>query len=387
MRVLFSSLAVVVLALFLTLPVAAEPPGTLEGRIVNGTKGGGPVPGLEVTLRPSSPEAGPDQRTAADKDGKFRFGGLSATTPFSYTLSTSYTGVEYKSQGVILASGEELKQVELPVYEVTEDSSAIKSDLAHIVIEVDPKAQTLVVMEYQVLSNGGDKTYLGLVSSGSGKRETLRFPLPQDAVHLQPIDGLDANEVVTLSKGPGFADSVPLQPGKREVAYSYMLDYNDRSYTFQRALAYPVGRINLLVADVGAQVNAPGLASQQMLDIEGKKFLLLSGEGLGQGQSIEVQLSGLPLGQGNDKGVADNLKLAAIGLPLAALALALVFFLTKGRRPQMRLAPAAIPADDEKARLLQALAELDDSYEAGRMPEAEYQRLRSERKQRLAELW
>lgn len=45
------------LAFLLALPVEADTPGTLEGRLVNGTSGGGPVSGLEVTLRSPNPGA------------------------------------------------------------------------------------------------------------------------------------------------------------------------------------------------------------------------------------------------------------------------------------------------------------------------------------------
>ena len=387
MKAVYSSIAALALAFSLVLPAAAEPPGALEGRVVNATKGGILPAALEVTLRSSNPEAGPDQRTTADREGRFRFAGLTAAAPVSYTVSASYSGVEYKSPGVAFGPGEELKQVDLPVYETTEDGSGIQTDLAHIVIEMDPGAQTLVVSEFQVLSNGGDRTYLGPPSSGPETRTSARFPLPQDAVHLQPLANLGGGDLAALPQGPGFADTAPFLPGKREAAFSYMLDYMDQNYTFLKPLAYPTSRINVLVSDIGAQIGAPGLANQRTLDIEGKKFLLLSGEGLKQGQTLEVQLTGLPLAQGEAKGAADNLKLAAVGLPVVALGLALVFFLMRSRRPQMQPAPVAVAIDDEKVQLIQALAELDDTYEAGRIAEPEYQRLRAQKKHRLAELW
>lgn len=380
----FSLLAALALVLFLAPPVAADPPGVLEGRVVNGTKGGGPVVGLEAVLRPSVPETAPDYRTTTTDDGAFRFEGLLATPSVSYTLSVRYAGVEYKGPVVAFGPGVELKQVEMPVYEATEGSAAIRIDLAHVVLEVDPASRTLAVLEFQSLSNRGDTTYVGPPGTGRGQREVLRFPLPQGAVHMQPIEGLSRETVVPVEGS--FSDPNPLLPGKRDIAFFYMLEYSSGSYAFLRPLAYATDRLNLLVSDVGAQVRAPGFSTQQTVDIGGKRYLQLSADGLAPGQSLEVNLVGLPLGQGGARGVAVDLKPAAIGLPPSVLGALLVYWLLRSQRRQTRPAHVVNPAE-EKAQLLRSLVDLDDSYEAGRIPEPEYRRLRAEMKRRLTELW
>ncbi len=388
MRVLFSSIAALALSVLLGFPAAAENPGILEGRVVNGTKGGGPVSALEVTLRSPKPDAEPDQRATTDGSGSFRFAGLSAIGPVSYTLSVNYSGVEYKRQSPAFGPGEPPVAADLPVYDTTSESSDIKVGLAHVVMDVDPSSQALIVMEYQVLDNQGDKTYVGAGSPDADKRESLRFTLPKGATHLEATEGVDSQKLAPLSQGEGFTDSVPFPPGPREVVYSYVLRYDGPNYTFQKPLAYPTGRINLLVSDTGAKVGAPGFSSQQALEIENKKYLLLSGNGLVAGQTLAVELAGLPMGGGAaSSATLDRLRLVAIGLPIAVIGLALALFLTKGRRLRASPGLVVVAANDEKAQLIQSLAELDGSYEVGQIGETEYQRLRAEKKRRLAELW
>lgn len=385
MRRFFAAASALVLLTLLALPALASGPGALEGKITNSSKGGEPVPETEVTLHPS--DGGSDLKATSGRDGVFRFSGLDATDSISYTVSLNYAGVDYNSPAVGFGAGENTKKLDVPVYDTSDDSSAIQADIAHIIVDIDPSQRVIGVTEFQSLSNGSDRVYVGKPSAESEQRELLRFPVPDGAVHLQPIDDISQVKLSTLPNGGGFADITPFPPGTRELAYSYMLVYNDSSLVLQRPTSLNTAKVNLLVSDVGARVSVSGFtASPQPVDFDGNKYLVLSGAGLSSGQSLQIQLSGLPLNGNAAQGVTDNLKLGAI--VLVPLAVGVLFVLVlRNRRRELEPLPVGVSASHDKLQLIREMVELDDSFDQGNIPEAEYKRLRAGIKRMLADLW
>ncbi|MDO8690545.1 MAG: carboxypeptidase-like regulatory domain-containing protein [Dehalococcoidia bacterium] len=385
MRRLYALGIALILLTWFAQPVWADAPGSLEGKLTNGSKGGGSVAGLEVTLRPS--DGGSDRKATSDSEGIFRFDGLASTAAVSYTVSLSYAGVDYSSPAVTFGAGENTRKIDVPVYETSEDSSAIQADIAHLILDIDPRQKIIVVTEFQGLSNAGDRTYVGKLAAGSGQRELLRFQAPDGAVHLQASDGVSQVKLSVSPTGGGFVDTTPFPPGPREVAYSYMLTYSESNLVFQRPTGYKTAQVNLLVSDVGAKVSAPGLtASPQPVEFDGGRYLVLSGKGLNPGQSLQVQLSGLPLSGNATQGTTDNIRLGAIVMVPLAIGVLLVLFL-RNRRRELQPVPVGVSAGDDKVLLIRAMVELDDNFDRGNIPEAEYRRLRANIKRKLADLW
>ena len=97
-----------------------------------------------------------------------------------------------------------------------------------------------------------------------------------------------------------------------------------------------------------------------------------------QGDILEVQLSGLP--QTNNQGV-----ILWVVLILVVLGTGFGFvYLMRKRRLQPVSSEDSL--DQKRQRLLIELAHLDDNFEAGKIPEKNYRRLRSVRKAQLVEL-
>lgn len=373
------------------LPARADGPNAIAGRVVNRTPGGGSVAGLEVALMAFGATGAPQEgRTArTDAQGAFRFEGLSDAA--AYAVAVRYGGAEYAQQDIRLGPGETTKEVDISVYEPTEDGQSLRAELAHTVIEIDPESRALLMLEYTVLANSGDKTYVGTALQEKGtapapgeKRQTLRFSLPAGATQFRVNEGLPAEALV--ERAGGFADTRPFPPGKREVIYSYALSYQAASYAFSRLLDYPTDRLNFLVADFGGEVQSGQLTPPRAAEMAGRRYWQLTGQGLSAGTALEVAFAGLPQPQGGARSPAGNFQLVGLGLLAAVLALALAY---PWLRRRGALAPAAGPSapEGEKEALVGALAELDERHEAGEIAEEEYQKQRRALKERLRERW
>ena len=153
-------------------------------------------------------------------------------------------------------------------------------------------------------------------------------------------------------------------------------------FKFEQETLYPVDAANLLVSDVDVKLSGDGLTYEGQQEFEGSPFQSFTRQNLAAGDVLAFEMSGRPGSAAAPAGVVvgetTNL---AVGIGAVALVLlgAGVWWY---RRSQ-------VDADVSmsKEELLQAVAELDDEFEAGNLDEREYEKERRRLKARLMKVW
>jgi hypothetical protein len=326
--------------------------GVIEGTVVAGTtETNGAVSDLETTLviwkhgptdassdssesvesAGSAAAAGTTERrtTLTDSTGAFRFEGLATGNDYLYTVSVNYAGVDYWSDSVQVQSDSPLAALQLPVYETTTDASAVKVVLDHLAVQVNKDGQTIEVLNYVKLHNGSDRT---LVAEGVNTTTThpaaLRLPLPEGATNIAPVDGF-SQENLSLTDD-GLADSTPFPPGDREVVVSYDLPYSEASYLLERAVMYPTDKLAVLMPLGDVQIDSAQLPNRNETEMEGNKFLVMTGESLTPATPVQLTLSGLP--KADSKGIGtDVLRPLVVIVGVLALGGALAYWRLRPR--------------------------------------------------------
>ncbi len=369
-----------IMALFvLSLPVpvlAAEPAGgIIEGQIINGTEGGSSVAGHDIVL--TTYLNGAEASTAiatSDDEGRFVFGELSTQSEYVYAILVVFQQAEYYSEWVSFEEEEMNRSIEMTVYDSTTSDEAIKVTTAHTIIYVG--SGSLQVQEYFLFTNESDRTYIGSKEiAADGSRETLRFYLPGEVTELQLEFGL--MECCIHSMEDGFVETMPLLPGNKEVLYSYNVAYNSGTYTLPIRLPFPTTALDLLIQGEGIAVTSDQLTIEDPLDMDGTSYSYLSGNDLTADDTLTVRLSGLPRTNSRTTVLWVSLTLVALGTAAGFL------YLTRKRKLQP-VSPKDGP-ERVRRRLLVELAQLDDAFETGKMPEGTYHKLREERKAQLVE--
>jgi len=155
-----------------------------------------------------------------------------------------------------------------------------------------------------------------------------------------------------------------------------------------RRLAYSTEGFIFLIEDIGAEVQSDQLTPEE----SSQGDILLVGEALFGGE-VRVEITNIaqkiarpapssPPSLGL-QGLSPWLILASAAL---GLALASGFGLAWGRAGHLP-AELNLALEEERVRLLRSIAELDDAYTRGTIPEKEYHARRAEKKARLWEIW
>jgi hypothetical protein len=282
-------LAIVFIVFPVTVGVWAQGSGVIEGQVLNGTLDGALLEGLPVTLWIlSGQEFGDSLQETTDGEGRFRFEDLDAEG-YVYQFEVEYQGASYGSETMAFPEGENVLSIPFTVFEPTTSDAELWMDRAHLILEFRPGV--ILVQEVQIFVNGGNTTYVGSTREEGGA--TVQFSLPQGASGVQLVEGLMSCCVLETERG--FASDRPIFPGVKQFVFTYELTYQSPSYTLSKGMDYPISSLDVLVADVGAEVTAPGLTVQEPLSVEGGRYVHLTGENLTTFDGLTLHFTNLPL--------------------------------------------------------------------------------------------
>lgn len=362
-------------------PEAAEAPsdeagqlGVIEGQLVNATEGGVVPAGLLVELY--AQDDGVEVlflETVADDQGRFRFEALELVTGRLYAVAAEYQGVLYFTDPLHLAETAPQVELALTVYETSEDASLAMIDRLHFLIDF-PAPDVVRFVEVLVLSNLGDRTIQG----------GIEIQLPQGASNFEFQDGVLGGRYA-LSQ-TGILDLAPLVPGSAsgQMVFSFTLPY-DGSLDFAQPIDYPVMAVIALTESGGPVVISDLLQDTGENQTPMGSFRSYQGGGLMPGSIFSMRLRGKSA-VGSASTEEDSMLVLAIGAGVLGFALVVggLWWFRSLRRGDQPLAEDvdrfSFEDDQDQEVILQDLADLDDAYQAGAIPEDEYQSRRTQLK-------
>jgi hypothetical protein len=362
-------------------PAAAQQPLYIQGRVVNGTGGAAPPDDLTVLMLVTGPDGqlrGTGQ-VLADGDGRFRFDEVAPVEGGSYLVSVDYGGVFY---GETLDLGELTQDLALTVYEPTQDVTVLEVERQVMVIsEVDQGERMASATEFVRLVNNSDRTLQPDLTM-QGVISFLRFALPPEAAELTVQSDLRGGDVISI--GTGFALTAPVPPGAHSVDFSYTFPYQSGGLSYRQSLPQGAEIFQVLAPQDWSGVGVANLDPVSLVAIRDTTYKAWERRGIPPGPGVQLEVTGLP-----QPGVWNSFAGAVGGgafwqaaIP-SALGAALIAMLIWGlaRRSRPIAAVAGQSADDapgpgDRRSLVLAVAVLDQRFESGSIPEADYRQQR-----------
>jgi hypothetical protein len=348
--------------------------GTIRGRVVNGTTGDPVTTGLEIHLIGIDNQAiALTESATTDTVGEFTFDNLEIVPDRVFGAYTVYRGVEYFSEGRQFADEEAILDLLVIVYEVTPDTRAVHIDRLHLMFDFTVEG-VVEVTEVWVLSNQGNQTIT--------PEEGLEFILPSGFSDLRFFNQM-ASERRFLITDRGFYDRGSLRPVEgTELVFSFNLPFK-RRLDFAQPMSYPVSATVILMPENGPKVEAEGLQDLGVENFGGTRRQTYNLDPISAGDGLELRLSGGSAAFGGEA-TQIGLIIGAALFGLALLAAGVWWYRIKGRDGAQEVVVEEIVSDRED--LLRAIADLDDAFEAGSIPEDEYHRRRQSLKQQIVDL-
>lgn len=367
--------------------------GTIDIIISNGSTGASAA-GLPVQLYILDGNEVVDVRDAeTGAEGSALFEGLPTEPSWTFVVETLYKGVPYDSDMVQFDPAAGSLSVPLSVYEAGATIEDIRIERAHWVVSLEMPTR-VDIGEVLVFANTGNQVYLG-ASSGSANSPVLDLYLPPNAFNVS-FDGGDLGGRF-IQNGDKISDLLPMPPGQRQIFFRYSLPVEDGEVELAHAYAYPINSLNLLMPDMGVDVNAPGWIEGEPRQTQGGAYLNFTADNLPAGDSPAASLSGIEsdlfasvsaepgrqiIDANATPGISGQSFLPFLIAALSVLVLGAGTYYALQRQRQFE-AGAPARRQQQKEALTHEIADLDDDYAEGEISETDYQAERQLLKARL----
>jgi hypothetical protein len=193
---------------------------------------------------------------------------------------------------------------------------------------------------------------------------------------------IPANEIIATDDG--WADTFPLRPGPGSLTMlvQYTLPY-DGGATLSHPVYYPTNSVNLVMPEAGVSVETTGGWVDTGQQNMGNTSVATYGQSnLAAGNDLTLTLEGKPRQVSASTGnlIQDNAAELLVGIAAALVVVVVAaVMITRWRQEP----DETLDRDD----LIQAIADLDDDYEAGDIGEEAYHRQREQMMAELKDAW
>jgi hypothetical protein len=339
------------------------------------------------------PRGGMQQVATAvtDSSGHFAMASSALASDSFYLLQATYQDVSYHAPVKFDDQGE--ARVDITVYDAARTAPRVRIQSARIILHAE--GGKVHVQEMFAIRNAADPPRSYVNSDG-----TFLFHLAKTAgdptAAVAGLMNMPLPQPVNPGKGPGdFSIQYPLKPGLTVMMVAYDSDYGSSKLNFADSVAYPIDRVELLVAPSNLSVDSP-LFKAAGADAEtgSQKYVA---ESVPPNAELAASVRGeVSAGEASASPADSEVKtlpnsMTLLGGPLLACFL-LILLWGLGVRvakewPQWKAQQSASQLqkalEAEVEKLFNSLADLDELFAAGKIAEKPYWKERLELKARL----
>lgn len=361
----------------------------IQGRVSNGTT---QQPLADQKVQVISPRGGMAVvgEGTTDATGHFAIDDGQLGANGFYLIQATYQGVDYHAPVQFDPNGDAV--VNLTAYESTGKEPELRIHSARVIVRAEgPQAH---IQELYAVDNPARKAY-------TNSKGTFRF-------HIAP--GVDSPTVAAVGlmnmplpqkpekgKQPGdFYITYALKPGRNVMMVAYDADYSGKQLNLDDSVALPIAQMQLFVVPPTLTVNSKLFTAAGQDSETGAQIYEASG--LKASSAFAAQLAGEPAA-GTEEAAADQQQqgaqvkvvpdsITSVGVPLL-LCFLLVLLWALGIRaskewPRWKARQQGSPVQKQfRAKLdtlINSIADLDELYASGKVPEKQYWKERLELK-------
>ncbi|NMB55165.1 MAG: c-type cytochrome [Leptolinea sp.] len=351
---------------------------TITGRVSNGS--GGAVPAdlvVEVNGFDAMNQVFTEKQTVSS-DGSFSFFNLEENSQRVYLLTTVYKSIRFSSGVIHSDQPEQMRNVQIMIYEPISDISQIKAERMHIFFEF-PGSDIIRVSQLYILANPTNFLVIG----ADPESPVVNYVLPFGASNLQFQSGLVGQRYKLTASG--FGDTQGIPPGSgTQVLFSYDLPYKT-DLLIPIKITIPVDTANIMLPSEGVTIKSSQFQDLGEKKIQNTTWHIYTSGTLTTGSTLDLLISGKPkVLDPQMEELNSDLAVGIITLGIVLLIVGRTIFpkFSRPKTPKFVNLTAAADQASQNA-VLDSIIALDDQYHSGQIPIAAYHERREELKRRL----
>ncbi len=352
--------------------------GSIKGKVTNGTVGFKVPNNITVELSryfQNQQDTKFKLKTTTNKSGYFSFKNVTPDSSAYYQPTVLYKAVSYTGKAAVITTEKQTAESDVKVYEPTKSDSLLLVSMHHFLIS--PAEGFLSIKEVLLIENSGDRTYVGAIPTKSGKFITINYKLPKDATNISLGSGLMS--CCVESDAGGFYDTMEIQPGGKQIAFSYRIKAIQKQISFTKQVTLPTKEFDVLLYGSNAVLTGIGLREMKTQKFQNTDIKRFTAYNLKAGQRVVLNLAGLT-------GTPTNWSIFILAGIVVILLLTGIFIYFKQKKDKtigLQTDSVEIIDENEKEIIIRKIIALDEKFEAGNMEEKEYSSKREKLKNKL----
>ena len=352
----------------------------IEGTVLNGTVDGEPPDELTVfvlVIDEVEEEIVERVETLTEADGSFSLEVTTISEGRFYRVVVE-DGVYTPYVDVLPENADE--EVLLTIYDRTTSLDDISvASYSMVLPVVDTSTGVIGVLAAVNLVNSGDEVYLpDLTDPNLTGFNLLRFNLPVGYQELIVESDLPSGNVMEI--GTGFAISNPVPPGEYSIVISYSFPFEGDELRYPMRLPFGAESVSIMLPEDSGKVTGLGLNRTETVNIGDGRYIRYDGWNYERSSELGVVISGLPSPdiQSQLINFIDSIQFRISIVVSVALALigiiAYTLLIVRRRQSVVTVESPGVASDidGERTSIIQAIADLDEMRELGKMQESEY---------------
>lgn len=264
------------------------PKGTLTIRGVQSSKGGASLAGDEVEITLLHRDVSVKQfRGALNEQGVLVVDDVPIGIAVNPIVRIRHGGVQYQDEAKEMSAQATSAELEVKVYEVTDDAPAWTTTVRSLIAEKHPGF--FAVSEMVVVENPGDRTWLGAPPDEQKRRATVSFVLPEGASDVSLVQGFHGWCCSAL-KGRTLSVQMPLMPGQMTYKFVYRVPMRSEGTPIEVAMPVPAGRIAVLLPDDGTRAESTTLIEGPASGVGAARLRMYEAKHVDAGREVGVRL-------------------------------------------------------------------------------------------------
>lgn len=260
--------------------------GTITGIVYNYSRDGEPVNGAELVLYSYMGDRKMNETASVTgSSGNFGFEDLQWNR--SYAVSVLYRGAQYTTDRMVFQPEQTEIELELPVYEPTNNKEDISVRQHHIVIDITE--DKLNVIEVIDLINSGKHIFTGSRNDNLNiDKETMVITLAEDAANVSLIQGLSRENLIINNNK--IHDTSGITPGLKRIAIGYEVPSGKNSITISKSPYFYTNNMLVLVGDSQYKVSVDRLEKGENVSFNNQDYIRWQGTDLTPDENVTIKL-------------------------------------------------------------------------------------------------
>jgi hypothetical protein len=274
-------------------------PVLIQVVVTNETGGGSPASDAEVALTIYQDSKPLDRRVGrSDAQGVCSFQEVPTGLGMAVVATAKNQDMMFSSRPMSLEHAHDTRyQLDISVYDVSTDTSALSVGTHHLVVRADP--QGLFIDEYLQIINTSDKAVTSAEKTPDGRPTVLKVYLP--AGYKDITFSKYFQEQALIMTDEGFMDTMAVPPGRHDAVFTYGLKADASTVQIVKKAGLPTKDLMVFSQLNGASIEGLNEPLGQMTINNGSPADYFPSVSLEAGEQISFKITGLSIAPDPDE--------------------------------------------------------------------------------------